>query len=109
MPFGSFHLVPMTRTNRIGRLSYNAADEQLDGFILTRQPTIWMGDWGEVRVFVKPSKISEIKAAPYRTDVKTADGSAYSLTATAHAAWIRGLSPEIAADFPESGVNTNRY
>ena len=108
VPFGSFHLVPMTRTNRIGRLSYNAADEQLDGFILTRQPTIWMGDWGEVRVFVKPSKIKSIEARPYRTDVKTADGSAYSLAATAHAAWIKGLSPEIAAAFPESGVNTNR-
>jgi putative alpha-1,2-mannosidase len=108
VPFGSFHLVPMTRTNRIGRLSFNASDETLEGFILTRQPTIWMGDWGEVRVHVKPSKIEKIDATPYRTDVKTADGRSYSLAATAHAAWIRGLDPEVVSSFPESGVNTNR-
>ena len=108
VPFGSFHLVPMTRTNRIGRLSFNAADETLEGFILTRQPTIWMGDWGEVRVHLKPSKIEKIDATPYRTDVKTADGRSYSLAATAHAAWIRGLDPEVVSSFPESGVNTNR-
>ena len=38
VPFGSFHLVPMTRTNRIGRLSFNSADENLLGFILTVSP-----------------------------------------------------------------------
>jgi len=108
VPFGSFHLVPMTRTNRIGRLSFNALDENLEGFILTRQPTIWMGDWGEVRVRIKPVKISGIKASPYRTDVKTEDGRTYSLAATAHAGWIKGLSPDVIAAFPESGVNTNR-
>ena len=63
VPFGSFHLVPMTRLNRVGQLSFNQADDTLIGFILTRQPAIWMGDWGEVRI-------------PY--------------TATAHAAWLRG-------------------
>ncbi|MBQ6328097.1 MAG: glycoside hydrolase family 92 protein, partial [Kiritimatiellae bacterium] len=43
VPFGSFHLVPMTRTNANGRLSFNSTDENLLGFILTRQPAIWMG------------------------------------------------------------------
>lgn len=37
-PFGSFHLVPMTRLNRVGQLSFNSADKSLIGFILTRQP-----------------------------------------------------------------------
>ena len=108
VPFGSFHLVPMTRTNRIGRLSFNALDENLEGFILTRQPTIWMGDWGEVRVRIKPVRISEIKASPYRTDVKTEDGRTYSLAATAHSGWIKGLPRDVVSAFPESGVNTNR-
>jgi len=44
VPFGSFHAVPMTRTNEIGRLSFNASDDTLLGIILTRQPAIWMGD-----------------------------------------------------------------
>ena len=108
VPFGSFHLVPMTRTNRIGRLSFNSADENLLGFILTRQPAIWMGDWGEVRVPTAPSRITELKATPYLTRVATADGRRYSLAATAHAAWIRGLDEKVCAAFPESGVNRDR-
>ena len=108
VPFGSFHLVPMTRTNCIGRLSFNSADENLLGFILTRQPAIWMGDWGEVRVPTAPSRITELKATPYLTRVATADGRRYSLAATAHAAWIRGLGEKVCAAFPESGVNRDR-
>ena len=108
VPFGSFHLVPMTRTNAIGRLSFNSSDENLLGFILTRQPAIWMGDWGEVRVAVKPSRITELRATPYMTKVATADGRSYSLAATAHAAWIRGLDEATVAAFPESGVNPSR-
>ena len=108
VPFGSFHLVPMTRTNAIGRLSFNSSDKNLLGFILTRQPAIWMGDWGEVRVPVAPSRITKLSATPYMTKVATADGRSYSLAATAHAAWIRGLDEKVSAAFPESGVNTNR-
>ena len=107
VPFGSFHLVPMTRTNRIGRLSFNSSDENLLGFILTRQPAIWMGDWGEVRVEVPSEKILEINATPYHTEITTV-GGAYELAATAHSALIRGLDQSIIDSFPQSGVNTNR-
>lgn len=107
VPFGSFHAVPMTRTNCIGRLSFNSADADLLGIILTRQPAIWMGDWGEVRVEVPPSKVERIDSTPYRTHV-AAGGRTYEFTATAHAAWIRGLDAATVAAFPESGVNTNR-
>ena len=106
-PFGSFHAVPMTRTNEIGRLSYNASDETLLGIILTRQPAIWMGDWGEVRIPVPSARIERLEATPYLTRV-VAGGRTYSFTATAHAAWIRGLDAASLAAFPESGVNTNR-
>ena len=41
VPFGSMHLVPVTRTNRVSATSFNALDRQLLGFILTRQPAIW--------------------------------------------------------------------
>ena len=107
VPFGSFHAVPMTRTNRIGRLSFNCADTDLLGIVLTRQPAIWMGDWGEVRIPVSPSRIETLTATPYLTRVK-AGGRTCEFTATAHAAWIRGLDKKVVADFPESGIGTNR-
>ena len=107
VPFASFHAVPMTRTNEIGRLSFNSSDKTLLGIILTRQPAIWMGDWGEVRVEVPPAKLEHLDSTPYRTRV-TAGGRTYEFTATAHAAWIRGLDAATASAFPASGVNTNR-
>ena len=64
VPFGSFHAVPMTRTNAIGRLSFNSSDADLLGIILTRQPAIWMGDWGEVRIAVPPAKLMKLDAKP---------------------------------------------
>ena len=48
VPFGSIQWVPMTRLTEVGSLSYNEIDTQLLGFIGTRQPAIWMGDWGQV-------------------------------------------------------------
>lgn len=89
VPFGSFQMVPMTRLNRVGQLSFNSADEALLGFILTRQPAIWMGDWGEVRIPIEPRRIERAEYAPYRARV-VAGGRAYEFTATAHAAWLRG-------------------
>ena len=48
VPFGSIQWVPMTRLSEVGILSYNEIDTRLLGFIGTRQPSIWMGDWGHV-------------------------------------------------------------
>lgn len=48
VPFGSAQWTPMTRLNEVSRLSYNASDSLLIGFIGSRQPAIWMGDWGQV-------------------------------------------------------------
>ena len=89
VPFGSFHMVPMTRLNRVGQLSFNQADDTLIGFILTRQPAIWMGDWGEVRIPIEPAKIESADYTPYMGRV-TAGGRTFEYTATAHAAWLRG-------------------
>ena len=89
VPFGSFHMVPMTRLNRVGQLSFNQADDTLIGFILTRQPAIWMGDWGEVRIPIEPAKIEKAEYTPYLGRV-TAGGRTFEYTATAHAAWLRG-------------------
>lgn len=48
VPFGSAQWTPMTRLNDVSRLSYNSSDSLLLGFIGSRQPAIWMGDWGQV-------------------------------------------------------------
>ena len=104
VPFGSFHLVPMTRLNGIGRLSFNQADDTLLGFILTRQPAIWMGDWGAVRVPIEPKRIESHDYRPYLGRVK-AGGRSFEYTATAHAAWIRG---DFEGPVPFDGFDANR-
>ena len=107
VPFGSFQAVAMTRTNAIGRTSFNALDEKLLGVILTRQPAIWMGDWGEVRIPLKePSKIVSADYRPYYTKVVTEKG-AVEFTASEHAAWIRFSEPR-ADVLGGSGFSTNR-
>jgi predicted alpha-1,2-mannosidase len=47
-PFSAVQWVCMTRLSELGRTSYRYADKQILGFIGTRQPAIWMGDWGQV-------------------------------------------------------------
>ena len=77
VPFGAMHLVPVTRTNAVGRTSFNALDKNLLGFCLTRQPAIWMGEFGPVRIWLdKPLAIESIEAHPWQTTVK-AGGKTY--------------------------------
>ena len=105
VPFGSMHLVPMTRTNRVGRTSFNALDTELLGFVLTRQPAIWMGDWGEARFELeKPLAVESVESTPARVRVK-AGGRSFEATATAHAAWIRG---DVGLLRGETGFNDRR-
>ena len=75
----------------MGQLSFNSADEALLGFVLSRQPCIWMGDRGEVRIPIEPRKIEKLASTPYRTRV-VVGGRRYEFTATDHAAWLRGDS-----------------
>jgi len=108
VPFGSMHLVPVTRTNKVGRTSYNALDRDLLGFILTRQPAIWMGEFGPVRIWLeKPLKIDSIDAHPWQTTVK-AGGRTYELAATSHGALIRSDDPSLGAKLADSGITTER-
>jgi len=106
-PFGSMHVVPMTRMNGVGRTSYNADDPLLLGFVLTRQPAVWMGDWGEVRVLLpEPEKILSRAFAPDCSEIVT-DRRRVRWTATAHATLFEGLVDCPDAIAPQ-GVNTNR-
>lgn len=47
-PFAALQWVGMTRLTEVGRTSYNFSDTALLGFVGTRQPAIWMGDYGQV-------------------------------------------------------------
>ena len=82
VPFGSVQWVPMTRLSEVGILSYNEIDTQLLGFIATRQPSIWMGDWGQMSFMPRTGTVdcdfatrgtpfdhAGEQASPYRTRI----------------------------------------
>lgn len=96
VPFGSAQWTPMTRLNDVSRLSYNAADTLLLGFIGSRQPAIWMGDWGQVSFMAqigevdlnyssRGRRIEYEKYTPYSGNV-TAGGINTSFAAMDHSA-----------------------
>ena len=96
-PFGNMQWTPMTRLNAIGVCPYQYDDHMLLGFIGTRQPTVWMGDYGAVSLLpgqgqlkfrydrrgVPYSHLGE-KATPYLYSIK-AGGVRTSLAASARA------------------------
>lgn len=49
-PFAMTRWTPMTRENGISRCAFHRQDDRLIGFLGSRQPAIWMGDWGSVAV-----------------------------------------------------------
>ena len=96
VPFASAQWTPMTRLNDVSRLSYNAADTLLLGFIGSRQPAIWMGDWGQVSFMPqigdvdlnyssRGRRIEYEKYTPYSGNV-TAGGINTSFAAMDHSA-----------------------
>ena len=108
VPFGSMNLVPVTRTNGVSRTSFNALDRELLGFILTRQPAIWMGEFGPVRIWLdQPLALESIEAHPHYARVR-AGGKTYELTASSHVAYIRTDDTALAARLPDEGSTTER-
>ena len=108
VPFGSLNLVPVTRTNRVSVTSFNSLDRQLLGFILTRQPAIWMGEFGPLRIWLdRPREIEDVRATPFKTTVR-AGGKTYELTATAHCAAIRTDDAFLLASLPDETSVTER-
>lgn len=108
VPFGSMHLIPVTRTNAVGRTSFNSLDRFLLGFILSRQPAIWMGEFGPVRIWLdNPLEIESIDAHPWKTVVK-AGGRTYELSADSHVAIIRSDDPTLGASLADRGRTSER-
>ena len=114
VPFGSIHWVPMTRLTEVGTLSYNQVDDRLLGFIGSRQPAIWMGDWGQVSLQPRtgtvdcdfatrgiPFSHADEKLTPWRVSVRAGETQT-EMVGTAHAAiyLIRfsGSTPHVVVD-----------
>ena len=108
VPFGSMHVIPVTRTNAVGRTWFNALDKELLGFVLSRQPAIWMGEFGAVPIWLeKPLPIESVDAHPWRTVVK-AGGRTYELAALSHAAVIRSDDPTLGVALADAGSTSAR-
>ncbi|SPO37810.1 uncharacterized protein PSFLO_03286 [Pseudozyma flocculosa] len=50
-PFASTRLIPMTRENKVSGVPYHFNDTSSIGAIISRQPAIWMGDYGHVALW----------------------------------------------------------
>jgi len=56
-PFGSVQWTPMTRLNKIGGAAYRYGDSSIMGFLGSRQPAVWMGDYGMVSIMPGTGKV----------------------------------------------------
>ena len=108
VPFGSMHIIPATRTNAVGRTWFNALDEKVFGFVISRQPAIWMGEFGPVLIpLAQPLKIEKIDAHPWMSEVK-AGGFTYALAASSHSVAIETDDPRLGEALASEGVTTAR-
>lgn len=108
VPFGSMHLVPMTRTNGVGRTWFNALDRNLLGFVVSRQPAIWMGEFGAVVVpLEKPLEMESIDAHPWKTTIK-AGGRTFELASSSHAIAVLADDPHFGDALADIGSTTAR-
>ena len=52
-PFGMWQWVPMTRLSEHGITSFSAYAKEFRGFVATRQPAPWMGEFGQISVMAQ--------------------------------------------------------
>ena len=106
VPFGGVKWVPMTRLTEIGSVSYFSKDPAFLGFIGTRQPSPWMGDFGQVSVMARVGKVecdyatrgvdfdrAACTFAPDYCRIVDASGVVSEVTASSHAAILRFTFP----------------
>lgn len=110
VPHGGLHVAPATDlSNPFWTYSWNAhgpgPDPALAGMLLTRSPSIWIGDRGALALRIglervdpdglapEPFRHEDESARPHRYDLTTASGIAISAAATDHAAIIEARLP----------------
>ncbi|SJX61868.1 uncharacterized protein SRS1_12852 [Sporisorium reilianum f. sp. reilianum] len=57
LPFAGVRTVPMTRENLVSGCAYHDNDTVNIGFLASRQPAIWMGDYGFATVFAGQGEV----------------------------------------------------
>src|SRR6516225_9590971 len=113
-PFGMTNWTAQTRQNRISVTSYAWEDSEIQGFIGTHQPAIWMGDYGYVTIIPQVGPLEttpearqmsfrheDERARPdyYSVEMTTKDDSRVraEMTATERCAYMRFHFPQGAA------------
>ena len=108
VPFGMWQWVPMTRLSEHGVTSFSPVADGFLGFVATRQPAPWMGDFGPISLIAQATeepvcdyaqrKVSMVKDqcvyTPYYAKVVTADGVISEVTASSRAAMLRFTFPK---------------
>ena len=106
-PFAAVEWVPMTRLCEVGILSFAAPDRKFLGFVGSRQPAIWMGEWGQLSVMPQTSakpdcdyrtrglELDKAKCvyAPHYAKIVTKEGVVAELAGASHAAIMRFTYP----------------
>ena len=59
-PFAMINFMAQTRENKIGSMPYVYDDRSIMGFLATRQPAVWMGDYGYVSIMPQIGKQIEV-------------------------------------------------
>ena len=107
-PFGMWQWVPMTRLSEHGITSYSAFGKDFLGFVSTRQPAPWMGEFGQVSIQAQAGDKADCDYAtrgvklvkekcvytPYYAKVVTSDGVVSEVTASSRAAILRFTFPK---------------
>ena len=107
-PFGMWQWVPMTRLSEHGITSYSPYDAKFRGLLATRQPSPWMGEFGQLSVMAqtgtKPDCDYETRGVdilkdncvftPYYAKITTADGIVSEVASSSRAAILRFTFPK---------------
>ena len=108
VPFGMWQWVPMTRLSEHGITSFSAYEKDFRGFIATRQPAPWMGEFGQISVMPQTDAVAncdygmrgvgfvrdQCVYTPYYAKVVTTDGVVSEVTASSRAAILRFTFPK---------------
>lgn len=97
-PFAMTNFTAQTSENMISRMPYVYDDKNIIGFIATRQPTIWMGDYGYVSLM---PGVGELNVLPEKRKLAFShddeQASPYYYLVKMKAAGNRSIQTEIAA------------
>ena len=107
VPFGMWQWTAMTQLSELGRVSYADSSRGFLGFVGTRQPAPWMGEYGQVSVMpqVGPRDCSYATRAvafdpsgcvftPYYCRVPLANGVVAEATGSSRCALLRFTFPK---------------